>query len=76
VESNRGNAATGCDAISDTRKYGRVDFQIRSGRGELRVAGTPDSHDTSISHRQDQTSGTWGWLTHHLPSESQTVVQS
>jgi hypothetical protein len=60
----RGNGLS--DAISDTRKYGRVDFQIRSGRGEVLVAGTPGSHQTSRSHRLDQTSGTWAWLTHHV----------
>lgn len=70
----RGNGLS--DAISDTRKFGRVEFQIRSGRGEVRVAGTPDSHETFASHRVDQTSGTWAWLTHHLPSDGQTVVQS
>lgn len=64
------------DSISDTRKFGRVDFQIRSGRGEVRVGGTLDGLRTLVSPRDDQTSGTWAWLTHHLPRESQTVVQS
>lgn len=66
ASGQRGNGLS--DAIADTRKYGRVDFQIRSGRGEVRVAGTPDSHDVSISDRLDQTSGTWAWLTHHVPT--------
>ncbi|HEY0167138.1 MAG TPA: hypothetical protein VGB75_08860 [Jatrophihabitans sp.] len=70
----RGNGLS--DAISDTSRYGRVDFQIRSGKGEVRVAGGPESRRTSSSGRPDQTSGTWAWLTHHLPSERQTVVQS
>ncbi|HJQ46901.1 MAG TPA: hypothetical protein VJ870_11350 [Amycolatopsis sp.] len=69
----RGNGLS--DAVGDTRKYGGVDFQIRSGRGEVRVAGTPDSQRTTCSGRRDQTSGTWAWLTHHLPTAGQTVVQ-
>lgn len=70
----RGNGLS--DVISDTSNYGRVDFQIRSGRGEVRVAGTPDHCDVTSSDRPDQTSGTWAWLTHYLPSGAQTVVQS
>jgi len=70
----RGNGLS--DAIADTSHYGRVDFQIRSGKGEVRVAGTPEGHTTSMSDRPDQTAGTWAWLTHYLPNEGQTVVQS
>jgi hypothetical protein len=72
--NGRGNGLS--DAIEDTRHYGRVDFQIRSGKGEVRVAGTPEGHKTSKSDRPDQTAGTWAWLTHYLPNEGQTVVQS
>jgi hypothetical protein len=56
------------DVITDTSNHGRVDFQIRSGRGEVRVAGTPEGHKTSMNDRPDQTSGTWAWLTHYLSS--------
>lgn len=56
------------DAITDTSHYGRVDFQIRSGRGEVRVAGTPRGHKIAMNDRPDQTSGTWAWLTHYPPS--------
>jgi len=56
------------DVIADTGHHGRVDFQIRSGRGEVRVASTAKAHKISINDRPDQTSGTWAWLTHYLPS--------
>ncbi len=62
----RGNGLS--DAIAHTRKYGQVDFQIRSGRGEVRVTGTADAEEISKSDRLDQTSGTWAWLTHHVPA--------
>ncbi len=64
------------DAIAGTRKYGRVDFQIRSGKGEVRVVGTQEGHKISKGDRPDQTAGTWAWLTHCLPSQRQTVLQS
>jgi hypothetical protein len=70
----RGNGLS--DVVSDTRRYGRVNFQIRSGRGEVRVAGTPENYKTSMRDRLDQTSGTWAWLTHCLPNQRHTVLQS
>jgi hypothetical protein len=74
TSATRGNGLS--DVVSDTRRYGRVDFQIRSGRGEVRVAGTPENYKTSMSDRLDQTSGTWAWLTHYLPNRRHTVLQS
>jgi hypothetical protein len=60
----RGNGLS--DAVKDTRHYGRVELQVRSGRGQVRVTGTTTSHTSSPSTRPDQTSGTWAWLTHRL----------
>lgn len=54
------------DVIEHTRHYGRLAFQIRSGKGEVRVTGTPSSYVPHELSRQDQTSGTWAWLTHRL----------
>jgi hypothetical protein len=71
---SRGNGLS--DAVTDTSRHGRVDFQIRSGRGEIRVAGTPEGHKSCMGDRPDQTSGTWAWLTHHLSTGQDTVVQS
>jgi hypothetical protein len=62
TEPLRGNGLS--DAIEHTRHFGRVDFQIRSGKGEVRVQGTPEGHMEHKSSREDQTSGTWAWLTH------------
>lgn len=70
----RGNGLS--DAIEQTRHFGRVDFQIRSGRGEVRVKGHPEGHSERQLSRPDQTSGTWAWLTHRLPAPSETVIQS
>jgi hypothetical protein len=56
------------DAIEDTRHYGRVELQIRSGKGEVRVVGTTAGHASSPGTRADQTSGTWAWLTHRSPA--------
>lgn len=39
ASDGRGNGLS--DAITDTSRYGQVNFQIRSGRGEVRVAGSP-----------------------------------
>jgi hypothetical protein len=60
----RGNGLS--DAIGDTRHYGRVDLQIRSGKGEVRVTGTTASQTSLLGTRPDETSGTWAWLTHRL----------
>ncbi len=60
----RGNGLS--DAIKDTRLHGRVDFQIRSGKGEVRVSGTRADIRTRKSDRPDQTTGTWAWLTHQV----------
>ena len=62
----RGNGLS--DAIEDSRHHGRVDLGIRSGRGELLVEGTRSCHTSRKLSRQDQTSGTWAWLTHRLPA--------
>jgi hypothetical protein len=65
VGSDRGNGLS--DVIERTRAHGVVSFQIRSGRGEVRVAGTPESHTEVPKDRPDQTSGTWAWLSHRIP---------
>ncbi len=70
----RGNGLS--DLIKDTREHGEVVFTIRSGKGEVRVHGSPEQHAESKGDRPDQTSGTWAWLTHRLPTPRQTVVQS
>ena len=70
----RGNGLS--DVIEDTRRFGEVAFQIRSGKGEVRVHGTPEGHKQSPSDRADETAGTWAWLTHRLTTASKTVVQS
>ena len=64
------------DLIERTRYHGRVEFQIRSGTGEVRVAGTREGHTMRAASRPDRTGGTWAWLTHRLPTKRQTVVQS
>jgi len=64
AEDLRGNGLR--DVIEDTRHYGRLAFQIRSGKGEVRVTGTLSSRRTQKGRRQDETSGTWAWLTHRL----------
>lgn len=70
----RGNGLS--DAIEHTRHYGEVDLQIRSGRGEVLVVGTPTLHHVRPQGRLDETSGTWAWLTHRWPSDDQTVLHS
>jgi hypothetical protein len=70
----RGNGLS--DVIEHTRRFGEVDVQIRSGKGEVRVHGSPQKHSESLFDRPDQTSGTWAWLTHRLRSASKTVLQS
>lgn len=62
VAAKRGNGLY--DAIEDTRRLGRVDFQMRSGRGEVRVVGTRRNHTETETGRPDQTGGTWAFLTH------------
>ncbi|BEP15930.1 hypothetical protein acdb102_42410 [Acidothermaceae bacterium B102] len=64
------------DAIGQGRRHGRVDLRIRSGTGEVRVAGTPSRRTMRPSSRSDRTNGTWAWLTHRLPASSETMVQS
>lgn len=54
------------DVIEHTSRYGHVDFQIRSGKGEVRVEGTFAGRTNQKLSRPDQTSGTWAWLTHRL----------
>lgn len=61
----RGNGLS--DAVEHSRRYGTVNLQIRSGKGEVRVSGTQQSATISQPlSRQDQTAGTWAWLTHWL----------
>jgi hypothetical protein len=74
IGDQRGNGLS--DAIEHTRRYGAVGLQIRSGRGEVVVVGTPTVHDVRPAGRPDQTSGTWAWLTHRWPNVAQTVVHS
>lgn len=73
-DDGRGNGLS--DVIEHTRRFGEVDFQIRSGKGEVRVHGTPGRHTESPFDRPDQTAGTWAWLTHRVSPASKTVVQS
>ena len=73
-DDERGNGLS--DVIEHTRKFGEVVFQIRSGKGEVRVHGSPHDHRESLFDRPDQTAGTWAWLTHRLRTASKTVVQS
>lgn len=55
------------DVIRHTSQDGRVEFQIRSGKGEVRVEGTSAGLiNRKLSRRPDETSGTWAWLTHRL----------
>ena len=71
----RGNGLS--DAVEDSRQSGSVELQIRSGKGEVRVVGNPRSATVSKARsRQDQTAGTWAWLTHRLTGSGQTVLQS
>jgi hypothetical protein len=70
----RGNGLS--DLVAETRKHGQINFQLRSGRGEIRVVGGPNSLSQTPSSRNDQTSGSWAWLSHRIPVESKTVVQS
>ncbi|NUR97552.1 MAG: hypothetical protein HOV67_20135 [Kribbellaceae bacterium] len=60
----RGNGLN--DAVEDARSTGRIDLQIRSGLGEVRVTGSATDRRESLHDRPDQTSGTWAWLTHTL----------
>lgn len=66
VTDGRGNGLS--DAIEHSRRHGSVDLRIRSGRGEVLVEGTPSCHTSRELSRQDQTGGTWAWLTHRLPT--------
>jgi hypothetical protein len=60
----RGNGLS--DAIEHSRRFGSVNIQIRSGRGEVKAAGSPSDYTETKRGRPDQTSGTWAWLTHRL----------
>ncbi|RJS45266.1 ATP-binding protein [Nocardioides cavernaquae] len=64
------------DVVTDARKFGEASLQIRSGKGEVRVHGTPDMLKLTSSDRPDQTAGTWAWLTHRLSPASKTMIQS
>lgn len=67
-QERRGNGLS--DAIEHTRHHGTVDLQIRSGKGEVLVVGTPTHHDVKPRSRPDQTVGTWAWLTHQRPNRA------
>lgn len=55
------------DAIEGGRGQGTLVLQVRSGRGDVTVVGTPTmAHTRKPRSRVDQTSGTWAWLTHRL----------
>ena len=43
-------------------------FQMRSGRGEIKVSGLPESSGGNLRDRPDQTAGTWAWLAHWIPA--------
>lgn len=60
----RGNGLS--DSVDGARPFGTVSLQIRSGKGEVRVAGTPEGQTHIQNSRPDQTVGTWAWLTHRL----------
>lgn len=74
LADKRGNGLS--DVIEHTRRFGKVEFMIRSGKGEVRVHGSPERHRESMCDRPDQTSGTWAWLTHRSRTASKTVLQS
>lgn len=59
---DRGNGLS--DLIEHTRRYGPIEFQMRSGTGEVTVTGSPESVRTSPGDRRDRTHGTWAWLVH------------
>ena len=73
-DDKRGNGLY--DVIRDAKRLGEVSLQIRSGKGEVRIHGTPHEHRQTLHDRPDQTAGTWAWLTHRLTTKSNTVVQS
>ncbi|QWC86569.1 hypothetical protein KLP28_07835 [Nocardioidaceae bacterium] len=72
-DDERGN---GLYDVIKARQVGEVSLQIRSGRGEVRIQGSPTSQQQTLHDRPDQTAGTWAWLTHRLSAGSNTVVQS
>lgn len=63
--NDRGNGLS--DLITNTRHHGTLTFQMRSGRGEIKVSGTPETYSAELHDRPDQTAGTWAWLSHWLP---------
>jgi hypothetical protein len=65
VAGDRGHGLS--DLIDHTRRYGSVQFEMRSGCGEITVVGTADASRSRQGSRSDQTSGTWAWLTHRQP---------
>jgi hypothetical protein len=64
TDDGRGNGLR--DVIEETRKYGRIEFQMRSGMGQVKVSAGPTSSDRTLSDRPEQTSGTWACLTHWM----------
>ncbi|WP_435771393.1 hypothetical protein [Nocardioides sp. SYSU DS0651] len=66
VEDDRGNGLS--DLVDHTRHHGRIHFQMRSGRGEIRVCGNAETREQTLSDRPDQTTGTWAWLAHRMPT--------
>lgn len=66
VADDRGNGLS--DLIKDTSRHGTVTFRIRSGKGEVRVAGNQNQCPQTLHDRDDETGGTWAWLAHERPS--------
>ena len=64
TDDGRGNGLR--DVIEETRKYGRIEFQMRSGMGQVKVSAGSTSSDRTLSDRPEQTSGTWACLTHWM----------
>ena len=65
IGADRGNGLS--DLIDDTRHHGQLQFEMRSGRGEIKVVGSPASSSKTSNDRPDQTPGTWAWLAHWIP---------
>lgn len=64
VGADRGNGLS--DLIDDTRHHGQLQFEMRSGRGEIKVTGSPEASSEKLNDRLDQTAGTWAWLAHWI----------
>ncbi|WGL52134.1 ATP-binding protein [Nocardioides sp. BP30] len=68
VGDDRGNGLS--DLVSRTRHHGDLRFEMRSGHAEITVVGSPTHCEQKTLDRQDETAGTWAWLSHWIaPSE-------